>query len=259
MTAVSSSGRPLPGILAGHDEPIFEALPGNVLANLRQRTSENALLWNLIYPLASPTLSLADLLGVRPLWGTAALSPGQNDALRPYFWGFDLSGTPLPELDGALKVVDGAGPSTEIDLVLLGDRNLVAVEAKRGSAFGRCSRYGRGACPEIHLDSADGSTCRYWREPAARFARWVDVGRRPGPGAARPACDRHYQLARTLTVGCELARRMDVRFHLWAIVPRPGWRRLERTWIEFADRILDADQWRRLRVLAWEDLSELAE
>lgn len=259
MKEVSREGRPLPGILAGHDEPIFDALPGNVLANLRRRGSENSLLWNLMYPLAGPTLSLIDMLGVRPLWGTAALSPGQDDPLRPYFWGYDLEGKPLPQLKDALEVVDGPGPATEIDLLLLGDHNLVAVEAKRGSGFGRCSRYGRGECPEIHGGSDDGTTCRYWQEPQARFARWLDVGERPQPGDWRPPCDRHYQLARTLTVGRELARRMELNFHLWAIVPRAGWRRLERTWIDFADRVLEAEQWRRLRVLAWEDLAQLAD
>lgn len=259
VKAVSPGGRPLPGILAGHDEPIFDALPGNVLANLRRRGSENSLLWNLIYPLAAPTLSLADLLGVPPLWGTAALSPEQDDALRPYFWGYDVQGRALPPLNRALEVVDGTGPATEIDLLLLGDHNLVAVEAKRGSGFGRCSRYGQGDCPEIHRGPDESGTCRYWEEPGAKFARWVDVGARPKPGDPRPPCDRHYQLSRTLTVGRELARRMDLNFYLWAIVPRGGWRRLERTWIDFADRILDPGQWRRLRVLGWEDLAELAE
>lgn len=248
---VSAAGRPLPGILAGHDEPIFDALPGSVLANLRRPNSENALVWNLVYPLAQPDLSLADLLAIRPLWGTVGLTAPRDDELRPYYWGYDVMGQRLDGLEAAVAVVDGEGPNTEIDLVLVGSGTLIAVEAKRGGGFGRCSRYAARECPEIH---AAASTCRYWDQPAARFAGMLELGERPAPGDERPPCDRHYQLARTLLVGRELARREGLDFHLWAIVPRSGWRRLERTWLDFADRVREQAQWRRLRVLAWEDL-----
>lgn len=254
---VSQQGRPLPGIMAGHGEPIFDALPGNVLGNLRRRSSENALVWNAIYPLARPDLDLAKLLAARPLWGTPGLQAG-DDRLRPYFWGYDVEGRQLEGLSQATERVDGPGPSTEIDLLLVGQRNLIAVEAKRGSGFGRCSRYGSGSCPEIHARTSDGEACRYWDAPAARFAKLLEIGERPQPGAERPTCDRHYQLARSLLVGRSLAQRRGLQFHLWLFVPRAAWPRLQRSWQDFADRLRESDQWRRLRVLAWEDLVELS-
>jgi len=77
-------------------EPVFGVLPETVLDNLRRPASENALLWNLIYPLARPSLSLARLLGLPPMWGTPALER-EEDALQPFFWGHALSGERLPE------------------------------------------------------------------------------------------------------------------------------------------------------------------
>ncbi|MDX1600615.1 MAG: hypothetical protein R3191_03770 [Anaerolineales bacterium] len=251
---VSTAGRPLPGILSGHTEPIFDALPGSVLANLRRSNSENALVWNLVYPLAQPTLRLSDLLAIRPLWGTAQLE-AVDDELTPYFWGFDVEGQPMPNLKDALEQVDGEGPATEVDLFLVGSNHLIAVEAKRSSGFGRCSRYGQGRCPEIHPEGSAESACRYWDEPGARFSTELALGPRPGPETEAPACDRHYQLARTLLVGKVLAQLHQLDYHFWAIVPSASWRRWERAWLDFADRVRDDVQWRRMRVLAWEDLA----
>lgn len=250
---VSTSGRPLPGVLTGHSELIFDALPGNVLANLRRANSENALVWNFVYPLAQPTLHLSELLAVRPLWGTAALKVA-DDELKPYFWGFDVDGQPVSELEDVLARVDGEGPTTEIDLLLIGAHNLIAVEAKRSSGFGRCSRYGERRCPEIHLDQAAEGGCRYWRQPGAAFSTELEFGSGPTPATEGPACDRHYQLARTMLVGRTLADLRELDFHLWAIVPRASWRRWERDWLDFTDRVRDDTLWRRMRVLAWEDL-----
>lgn len=251
---VSRGGRPLPKILDGHDEPIFDHLPANVLDNFRRSSSENALVWNLIYPLAKPTLSLRALLDVRPLWGPPS-APVADDRLTPFFWGYALDGQPLEPLQRSVVAVDGEGPGTEVDLVLLGQRNLILVEAKNRSGLGRCSRYQAGACPEVHTPD-DLAGCRYWSVADARFDRQLTFDA-PEPGRS-PDCNRHYQLGRTLLIGRRLAEQLDRRLHLWLICPRRKWRSLERDWLDFAGKIGDSDQWRRLRALGWEDVAALS-
>src|SRR3990170_2940375 len=127
-------------ILAGAGEPIFHVLPAGVLANMALPGSENALLWNLVYPLAQPTVQLVDLLGVRPLWGTTLSVEEFADELKPYFWGYSSEGERLRGLDSVLERVDGRGPRTEVDLYLRGVNHLVMAEAKHMAAPGRCSR-----------------------------------------------------------------------------------------------------------------------
>lgn len=248
-------GRTLKRILHGIDEPIFTVLPQSVLSNVRYPDSENALLWNLIYPLAQPTLNLADLLRIRPLWGTAWPDSIPEDDLWPYFWGYSVAGERMPFLDQVLDMVDSNGPQTEIDLLLLGRDNLVVVEVKNLSRLGRCSRYSKRRCPEIHeQDQAVRAACRYWEVEQARFDCLLDFGERPESGENSPPCNRHYQLGRTMLVGWKLAQQMQLDFHLWFVLPRTNWASLERTWLDFTDRVRDDLLWRRLRVMAWEDI-----
>lgn len=238
----------------GSQEGIFSVLPASVLENLNRPGSENALLWNLIYPLARPHLSLQALLALPPLWGTR-LSRSE-DLLRPYFWGYDISGKPLAGLAEAVEEVDGPGRGTEPDLVLLGERTLVIAEVKHTASPGRCGRYQRGRCPEIHGPSEP--ACRYWEVGTARFDALMDFGPRPSPEAQRPPpCARHYQLGRTLLLGGRLAERKGLELHLWLILPEARWRALERAWLDFVDRIRDPGLWRRCRVLAWEAVVRL--
>jgi len=241
------------------DEPIFDVLPETVLVNFHTPRSENALVWNLLYLLAQPTISFRKLIKIRPLWG-GVVHPEVDDALRPYFWGFDVRGKRLPGLDGVLERVDGEGPRTEVDLFLLGKANLIVIEAKHLSAPGRCSRYAAGRCPEIHSDpSASETTCRYWELPQAAFSAELDLGERPRSGQDAPSCERHYQLARTLLVGRELSRRLDRELSIWMMIPRKHWRSLEKTWLDFTERVRDDVLWRRMRVVAWEDVDRLSE
>lgn len=245
-------------ILFGRDEAIFRALPENVHANFRIADSENALLWNVIYPLAAPEIDLAKLLAIRPLWGSAWPTRAGRQTLRPFFWGYAISGERLQGLDDALARLDGPGPKTEVDLFLLGDESLIAVEAKHGAGFGRCARFGRGACPEVHQHAdGGGASCRYWSEREVRFSNLLDLGSRPAPGGGAPPCNRHYQLARTLLIGERLAAGLERRFAAWLFVDRGAWRALERNWLDFTRRVLNEDLWRRMRVIAWEDLAEL--
>ena len=252
---VSSQGRPLPGILVGHHEPIFDALPGNVLDNLRRSNSENALVWNKLYPAFRQGGRLQPLLALAPLWGTPALTL-PDDQLQAYYWGFRADGTYLAGLEETLMAVDGPGPSTEVDCFLLGEENIILIEAKRGSGFGRCSRYNNHSCPAVHLEEPDLSLCRYWTEPAAAFH--TEFAFAEPEVDFRPACDRHYQLARTLMVGRQLAELLKKDLHFWVLVPRRNWPRIERTWLDFTRAIKDSETWRRLRVLSWESLEELA-
>jgi hypothetical protein len=244
-------------ILEGIEEPIFDALPQRVLDNLRHPASENALVWNLLYPLAKPHMSMEALLTLRPLWGTPSLEI-EDDSLRPYFWGYGISGQLLPGLEKALQRINGPGPSTEVDVFLEGERNLVLVEAKNRGGMGRCSRYQKGRCPEVRQDDETGTeSCRYWESPGALFSENLEIGPRPVPDSPIPACSVHYQLARTLLVGRALTTQNSKRLHLWMIIPRRRWGSLQRTWKDFSDRILDDGLWRRLRVLAWEDVQGL--
>jgi hypothetical protein len=251
-------GRPKPRILHGNEEPFFAVAPQDVLENLSSPASESALLWNLIYPLCTPTLSLRTLIEVKPLWGTVQLQVPE-DRLRPYFWGYDTVGDRLEGLDEVLEEVDGKGPKTAVDLLLLGAKTLVVAEAKHLAALGRCSRFERERCPEVHArDGWDEKSCRYWEADSYGFRKWLAFGDRPGAGEVSPHCWRHYQLARTLLVGAGLADWLDRELHLWLLAPRSHWRALESDWLAFAERVREDGLWKRLRVIPWEGIRALA-
>ncbi len=245
-------------ILFGADEPIFSVLPANIQANFRSTSSENALLWNLIYPLAQPDIALDTLLELRPLWGTHTRNGGEADELKPYFWGYAIDGERLAELDSVLLALDGAGHQTEVDLFLVGQKNLILAEVKNQSSFGRCSRYAQGRCPEIHAhQDTEERSCKYWEVSNARFDSELHFGPSPEDGQGPPACYRHYQLARTFMVGKTLAARMGLLFHLWLVLPQANWPSIEPTWLDFADRIRRDDLWRRMRVISWDDVQRI--
>jgi len=258
MMSSSEVDRPRPQRwLQGAGEPIFDVLPETILANTRHPRSENALLWNSLYPRLWPGRPLSDFMAIRPLWGTREVAFSDED-LRPFFWGYSVDGQRLPELDDSLDAVDGAGPQTEVDLFLVGPSQLVLVEAKHTSRLGRCSRYGAGRCPEVQA-RADGhlDACRYWDDGAAQFVQDLNLDR-PIPEGPPPACNRHYQLARSLRLGGHLAANTGRTLHLWLLAPRRIWApQLQGDWIDFADRVRQADVWRRMRVIAWEDVSQL--
>lgn len=244
-------------ILFGENEPIFSKLPNNVLANLRHPRSENALLWNLIYPLAQPAISMSQLLRISPQWGTPMIELAE-DSLVPYFWGYHILGERLPGLDTVLERIDGAGPKTEIDLFLLGENNLVVIEAKHLSGLGHCSRFSTHRCPEIHQDAiSEVEPCRYWERGEQEFAQLLDFGDRPIAGGSSPPCNQHYQLARSLVIGDVLAKEYHVEFSLWMMVSKTKWRSIEKNWLDFAMRIKGEELWRRMRVIAWEDIDQL--
>lgn len=243
-------------VLVGREEPIFDTLPGTILANLHRATSESALVWNLIYPLARDGISLSELLSLRPLWGPPSNHHAQ-DQLVPYFWGYGIGGERLPGLDETLRHIDGRGPKTEVDLFLVGEKNLVVAEAKHTGGLGRCSRYSRRSCPEVHGAQSDGETCRYWESPGLSFHRFLNFGPRPVSEEPPPLCYRHYQLARTLLVGRELASRHGLELHLWLLIPQLQWRVVERAWLDFMDRVEDDKLWRNSRVLSWRAIQKL--
>ena len=254
---LNPQSKPSSKILFGDNEPIFSKLPASVLGNLEHPRSENALLWNSIYPLAQPTLSLSKLLDLPPLWGTAKLEM-EEDQLIPYFWGYSISGEKLSGLDKVLSRIDGRGPYTEVDLFLLGKKYLLAVEAKHLSSLGRCSRYSHQRCPEVHQeDVRDNGPCRYWEVGEQEFQRLLDFGDRPFQDDPSPPCNQHYQLARSLLVGDALARELRLDFGLWMLITKTRWRSIEKNWLDFVDRIGDDVLWRRMRVLAWEDVRNL--
>jgi hypothetical protein len=256
---VNPQSKPKSKILFGDNEPIFSKLPGSVLSNLEQPRSENALLWNSIYPLSQPTLSLLKLIHVRPLWGTAELEIAE-DQLIPYFWGFNVGGEKLATLEQVLVRIDGRGPYTEVDLFLLGKNNLIAVEAKHLSSLGRCSRFSHKRCPEIHRneqEEEEGAPCRYWEEGQQEFRSLLDFGERPAFEDPPPPCNQHYQLARTMLVGRALASEWDLDFSLWMLVTKTQWRSIEKNWIDFTERVREDEVWKRMRVLAWEDLQKI--
>jgi hypothetical protein len=240
-------------VLAGSAEPVFGVLPQRILEDLRHSQSESSLIWNLVYPRAQPTLSLRSLLELRPLWGSHL--ERRDEGLRPYYWGYEVGGERLPGLDAVLEAVDGSGQNTEVDLFLLGEHDLVLVEAKRNGGLGRCGRYLSARCPEIHRPGT--SSCRYWEIPAAMFSDSLAFGSRPTPGSDSPPCNSHYQLARTLKVGERLAARLNRQLHLWLWVPAARWAALERDWLDFTDRVTEALLWKYLRVLEWEAIRRL--
>jgi hypothetical protein len=243
-------------ILYGLEEPVFDRLPQSVIANFDRPRSENALLWNIFYPRSKPYLNWRSLAALQPEWGTTLrLMREPDDDLNPYFWGYHISGDRLEGLDRILAEVDGPGPKTEIDLFLRGSSKLVVVEAKNTSGLGRCSRYQAGRCPEIHAPEEGAyDPCRYWEVGAGQMSVELELGSRPIPGSPSPACHRHYQLARTLLVGSALARDLGLELHMWLLLPRRSWRAFKPTWLDFARRVRDEALWRRLRVLAWEEL-----
>jgi hypothetical protein len=242
---------------AGSSEPIFSALPGTILANFRNPRSENALLWNLLYPRALPSLSLRSLLGLQSLWGTSNPGGIKDDDLVPYYWGFGLDGAPLEGLTEVLSEVDGPGPKTEVDLFLLGREVLIAVEAKHTTLFGRCSRYAFQRCPEIHSSEIETSPCRSWEPGPARFSNALVLGDRPDSETEEIPCNTHYQLARTLIVGGRLAQKLDCIFALWIFLPEGRWRLMERSWLDFVDRVSDDRLWRSMRVISWEQIERI--
>jgi hypothetical protein len=242
----------------GSEEPIFNVLPANVLSNFRNPRSENALLWNTVYKLAQPTLNLRSVLAIKPIWGTRGHFEEPEDELLPYFWGFSVQGERLAGLEATLDAIDGSGPRTELDLVLLGEKHLIVVEAKHTSGFGRCTRYQQGRCPEIHPEQAVESSCRYWDVSEAKFERAIRIATRPELGTEAPACSRHYQLSRTLLIGEKLASAHGRIFSLWAFVSGKVWRSLELDWLDFTGRLRDSNVWRRARVVSWSGLSEIS-
>jgi len=83
-------------------------------------------------------------------------------------------------------------------------------------------------------------------------------GGRPIAEDRPPPCNRHYQLARTLVVGKALAQELNLDFYLWLIVARNYWKNLEKTWLDFVDQVRDDQLWRKMRVIAWEEIRDLA-
>jgi len=243
----------LPRILHGEDEAIFDVLPDSVLANFGSSASENAVLWNVVYQLAQPTISFRDLLALPYLWGTA--SRGEDD-LAPYYWGFDVRGVRLTRLDDELLTMDGPGPKTEVDLFLVGAQNLILLEVKNQSAPGQCSRWLGNRCPEVHAPG--GPECLYWdRSPGFQDLLTFSKPALGDDVKGLPPCARHYQLARTLLLAHRMGQRLDLQPSVWMVVPRRRWRSLARSWRAFADGVTDSDLWRRLRVLSWEALQSL--
>jgi hypothetical protein len=244
-------------ILHGSQEPIFAVLPQTILSNFLIPKSESALLWNRLYPVSHPHLALSQVLALKPLWGTALSGTGE-DWLRPFFWGYAVDGERLPMLDEVLEEIDGPGQQTEVDCFLLGKRQLILLEAKLGAAPGRCSRYQRRACPEIHGRLEDATPgCRYWEPGAAAFNRLLAFGDRPTPASDSPPCGAHYQLGRMALVGSLLASRLGLSPHLWLVAPGWRWPGLEKRWLDFASRVRDEGLWRQMRVLSWEALQTL--
>lgn len=240
-------------IHGGMEEAIFAVLPERVIANFYEPHSENALLWNFFYPTSDTPIDLSYLISIPPLWGTE--SPAHEpEELVPYFWGYNLEGERLPLLDEALDAHMTDGPPTEVDLFLLGASNLILLEVKNLSAFGRCSRYSKRRCPEVHQqEPLESKRCQYWTDSELRFVERLDFGEIPFADP-KPPCYRHYQLGRTLLVGTQLARTLNRTLWIWVIAPQKRWKALEPAWLDFTGRILDHDLWRRMRVLSWESL-----
>ncbi len=259
MTGPDSLGdrhRPAPrGILDGADEEVFGSLPASILENMRSPDSEGSLLWNLIYPRARPTISLRRLLAARPLWGIPA--EPLDDELTPFYWGFSVEGQRLPSFSESLAAVAGREDLLEIDLLLVGEKHLVVVEAKHQGSPGLCSRYQAGRCPEIHGRLR--GPCRYWEGTPVPFASDLNFGPRPTYESDRPPCADHYQLARCLLLAREISKRLELQHHLWLLVPAARWPEVRLGWLDFAERVTDDAEWRRLRVLAWESIQALEE
>jgi hypothetical protein len=113
-------------------------------------------------------------------------------------------------------------------------------------------RYTSGKCPEIHEEGQ--TVCQYWETGPGYFADQLRFGPRPAQGDLNPPCNLHYQLARTYLIGKALAERLERTFLLWSFVPKTKWRSLERTWLDFSERVEDEQDWRLMRVIAWEKI-----
>jgi hypothetical protein len=221
---------------------------------MQRPDSESALVWHSFYPFAHTGLSFRSWSSIRPLWGSP-LAPADDDRLVPYFWGLRVDGTPLEGLGEAAQAVAGRDDRLEVDLLLAGERNLIAVEAKTDAEPGRCGRHEAARCPEIHGGL---EPCRYW-EGEAKFSELLEFGPRPDRTAEeRPPCARHYQLGRTLMMVERLGRASGWQPHLCLLLPRRRWPALRALWLDFAERVRDDELWRRLRVVAWEDLAGLS-
>lgn len=257
------NGRPVSEhIYDGIQEPIFSVLPQRVVENFGKRASENALLWNTFYPRRNQ-LDLAGLFELRPNWGTMKMV--EPEPLEPYFWGYGVDGSRLRNLDLILNAVDGAGQKTEIDLFLLGKRSLVVVEAKNTAHLGRCQRFQQGRCPEVQKmcpvqnAAQQYENCRYWHVPEARFDELLHISHPLARGdGSRPACDRHYQLARTLLIGSRLAASLELQLCIWLLMPHRRWSAFEKTWLDFSRFIRKEEVWRNARVISWETVGEIA-
>ncbi len=246
---------PLPrAILAGEQEGAFDHLPETVIANLRRPHSENARLWNTFYPRPGDGLRLEQLLSITPLWGSAP-DAGNADRLEPYFWGVHPSGRELEGLSEALDEVDGPGPRTEIDLLLRGTSNLVVIEARTSARSAGAGGISARCAPRSISRRSTGST-------AAGTGRCL----RPGSivcsisGPDQVPVRRPRRARGTISWhapswwGMRWRGRTQLRLHVWVLVPRNRWPALERTWLDFVEGVRDPDLWRRLRVVAWDQV-----
>lgn len=242
------------GIAAGDREPIFSRLSEEIVQNMRRPGSESAAIWNAFYAFAHTGIEARAWYGLPRLWGTAVVVP-QDDRLTPYFWGLDVEGRPLEGLARSIEEIAGREDRLEVDLILKGANHLIAVEAKVDAEPGRCGRYLSGRCPEVHQV---GSPCGYWEPGPGRFDAHLDFGLRPIADMEEgPACSEHYQLGRTLLLVERLARQTGAAGSVCLLIPRRRWAAIRTTWLDFVDRVRDDGLWRRLRVLAWEDLKGL--
>lgn len=245
---------PPAGITSGEREPIFSHLSEEIVRNMRQPGSESSAIWNAFYPFAHAGVESRAWHGVPRLWGTPAVDPG-DDRLTPYFWGLDVEGRPMDGLAAAIGAIAGRDDRLEVDLILRGQRGIVVVEAKADAEPGRCGRYLGGRCPEVHQV---GEACRYWEPGAAGFWPRLDFGPRPAADLAdAPPCSHHYQLGRTLLLAEHLGGALGLVPYLCLLIPRRRWPSIRSTWLDFAERVREEDAWRRLRVMAWEDLRVL--
>ena len=58
-------------------------------------------------------------------------------------------------------------------------------------------------------------------------------------------------------MGRALSGMLERELHLWMLIPGKRWSSFERRWLDFCERIQDDELWRRMRVLAWEDVDRV--